>query len=161
MTLDQKRARAFGVLYLITFVTSIPALLLYQPVLDDPVGYIAGAGHDKQIFFDRRCGWPPAGHSRHGTQSEAAVASVESAQRSVTELLLGVASGAGVAVLPASVAKRPAMGGAQCKTDRGAGAELRRRPHLSLPGNPSAPLAPLARLMREPVSGPRRLAAVA
>jgi hypothetical protein len=36
---------------LITFVTSIPALLLYQPVLDDPVGYIAGAGHDNQIFL--------------------------------------------------------------------------------------------------------------
>jgi hypothetical protein len=51
MALDQKRARAFGVLYLITFVTSIPALALYQPVLDDPVGYIAGAGHDKQILF--------------------------------------------------------------------------------------------------------------
>src|SRR3954467_4155795 len=51
MTLDQKRARAFGVLYLITFLTSIPALLLYQPVLDDPVGYIAGAGHDKQVLF--------------------------------------------------------------------------------------------------------------
>src|SRR3954467_262746 len=51
MTLDQKRARAFGVLYLITFLTSIPALLLYQPVLDDPVGYIAGAGHDKRILF--------------------------------------------------------------------------------------------------------------
>ncbi len=51
MTLDQKRARAFGVLYLITFVTSIPALLLYQPVLDDPVGYIAGVGHDKRILF--------------------------------------------------------------------------------------------------------------
>src|SRR4051795_9925984 len=51
MTLDQKRARAFGVLYLITFVTSIPALLLYQPVLDDPLGYIAGAGHDKRILF--------------------------------------------------------------------------------------------------------------
>jgi hypothetical protein len=48
---DQKRARWFGVLYLITFVTSIPALLLYQPVLDDPVGYIAGAGHDKRILF--------------------------------------------------------------------------------------------------------------
>jgi Domain of unknown function (DUF4386) len=44
-------SRAFGVLYLITFVTSIPALLLYQPVLDDPVGYIAGAGHDKRIFL--------------------------------------------------------------------------------------------------------------
>ena len=51
MALDQKRARAFGVLYLITFVTSIPALLLYQPVLDDPVGYIAGAGHDNQILL--------------------------------------------------------------------------------------------------------------
>jgi hypothetical protein len=51
VSLDQKRARAFGVLYLITFVTSIPALLLYQPVLDDPVGYIAGAGHDKRVLF--------------------------------------------------------------------------------------------------------------
>jgi hypothetical protein len=51
MALDQKRARAFGVLYLITFVTSIPALLLFQPALDDPVGYIAGAGHDKRILF--------------------------------------------------------------------------------------------------------------
>jgi Domain of unknown function (DUF4386) len=51
VSLDQTRARWFGVLYLITFVTSIPALLLYQPVLDDPVGYIAGAGHDKRILF--------------------------------------------------------------------------------------------------------------
>src|SRR3954463_10002137 len=51
MSLDQKRARLFGVLFLITFVTSIPALALYQPVLDHPVGYIAGAGHDAQILF--------------------------------------------------------------------------------------------------------------
>src|SRR5215208_6406652 len=51
MTLDQKRARWFGVLYLITFATSIPALLLFQPVLDDPVGYITGGGHDKRILF--------------------------------------------------------------------------------------------------------------
>ena len=51
MSLDQKRARVFGVLFLITFVTSIPALLLYQPVLDDPVGYIAGAGQDNRIVF--------------------------------------------------------------------------------------------------------------
>jgi len=41
----------FGVLYLITFVTSIAALWLYQPVLDDPAGYIAGAGHDNRIFL--------------------------------------------------------------------------------------------------------------
>jgi hypothetical protein len=51
VSVDQKRARWFGVLYLITFVTSIPALALYQPVLDDPVGYVAGAGHDKQVLF--------------------------------------------------------------------------------------------------------------
>ncbi len=51
MSLDQKRARWFGVLYLITFVTSIPALLLYEPALRHPAAFIAGAGHDKQILF--------------------------------------------------------------------------------------------------------------
>jgi hypothetical protein len=51
VSLDQKRARVFGVLFLITFITSIPALALYQPVLDDPVGYIASGGQDNQIFF--------------------------------------------------------------------------------------------------------------
>src|ERR671936_272442 len=51
MTLDQKRARWFGVLYLITFVTSIPALLLYEPALRHPVGYIAGGGGDKRVLF--------------------------------------------------------------------------------------------------------------
>lgn len=48
---DQKRAHWFGVLYLITFVTSIPALWLYEPALRDPVGYIAGGGHDKRLLF--------------------------------------------------------------------------------------------------------------
>jgi hypothetical protein len=51
VSLDQRRARVFGVLYIITFITSIPALALYQPVLDDPVSYIAGAGQNGQIFF--------------------------------------------------------------------------------------------------------------
>lgn len=51
MLSDQQRARVFGVLYLITFATSIPALLLFQPVLDDPVSYIAGAGEDNRIVF--------------------------------------------------------------------------------------------------------------
>jgi hypothetical protein len=37
---------AAGVLFLITFITSIPAYALFQPVLDDPAGYIAGAGED-------------------------------------------------------------------------------------------------------------------
>jgi hypothetical protein len=51
MSLDQKRARWFGVLYLITFITSIPALWLYEPALRNPVSYIAGGGHDKRILF--------------------------------------------------------------------------------------------------------------
>ena len=51
MSLDQKRARWFGVLYLITFVTSIPALLLYETVLRHKLSYISGAGHDKQVLF--------------------------------------------------------------------------------------------------------------
>jgi Domain of unknown function (DUF4386) len=51
VSLDQKRARWFGVLYLITFVTSIPAALLYRPVLRHPVAYIAGTGHDTQILL--------------------------------------------------------------------------------------------------------------
>jgi Domain of unknown function (DUF4386) len=51
VSLDQKRARVFGVLYLITFITSIPALWLYEPVLRDPVAYIAGAGHDHRVLL--------------------------------------------------------------------------------------------------------------
>jgi hypothetical protein len=51
VSLDQKRARWFGVLYLITFATSIPALILYEDALRDPVGYIAGGGGDKKILL--------------------------------------------------------------------------------------------------------------
>ena len=51
MSRDQKRARAFGVLYLLTFATSITAALLYVPMLDHPVAFIAGAGDDTQVLF--------------------------------------------------------------------------------------------------------------
>jgi Domain of unknown function (DUF4386) len=47
---DQRAARIFGGLFIITFVTSILALALYQPVLDDPAGYIAGGGKDNEIY---------------------------------------------------------------------------------------------------------------
>ena len=47
----QTIARITGVLFLITFVTSIAALALFQPVLDDPVGYIAGGGADSRIHL--------------------------------------------------------------------------------------------------------------
>jgi hypothetical protein len=51
MSAHRRISLAFGVLYLITFATSIPALWLFQPVLDDPQGYIAGAGADNRIYF--------------------------------------------------------------------------------------------------------------
>src|SRR6476659_4426792 len=51
MALDQKRARWFGVLYLITFATSIPALALYEPALRHPVGFIAGSGNVNKIYL--------------------------------------------------------------------------------------------------------------
>jgi len=51
MTDDQKHARIFGVLFIITFITSIAALALFQSVLDDPAGYIAGGGKDNEIYL--------------------------------------------------------------------------------------------------------------
>jgi hypothetical protein len=51
MALDQKRARVFGVLFLITYVTSIPALLLYEPALRHPVAFVAGSGNVNKIYL--------------------------------------------------------------------------------------------------------------
>jgi hypothetical protein len=51
MSGERRISLAFGALYLITFITSISALILFQPVLDDPKGYIAGAGEDNRIYF--------------------------------------------------------------------------------------------------------------
>src|SRR6188508_2555662 len=48
---SQRIARIFGALFLLTFVTSIAALALFQSVLDDPAGYIAGGGKDSQIYL--------------------------------------------------------------------------------------------------------------
>ena len=51
MDADQRIARIFGVLFIMTFITSIAALALFQSVLDDPAGYIAGGGKDSQIYL--------------------------------------------------------------------------------------------------------------
>ena len=51
MAEDQRAGRIFGVLFIITFITSIGALALFQSVLDDPAGYIAGGGKDNQIYL--------------------------------------------------------------------------------------------------------------
>lgn len=46
----RKTALVAGVLYLITFISSIPALFLLDPVLSNP-DYILGAGADTQVTF--------------------------------------------------------------------------------------------------------------
>jgi len=51
VSLDQKRARWFGVLYLLTFLTSVPALLLYEPALRHPVAFVAGSGNVNKIYL--------------------------------------------------------------------------------------------------------------
>jgi hypothetical protein len=45
----RKTALVTGVLFLITFITSIPALILYGPVLND-ARYVLGGGADGRIF---------------------------------------------------------------------------------------------------------------
>jgi hypothetical protein len=56
MNHPQTIARVFGVLYLITFITSILAFFfLYAPVLNDP-NYIVGAGADTLAYYYRRRG---------------------------------------------------------------------------------------------------------
>jgi hypothetical protein len=49
VTSPRKIAVAAGVLYLVTHVTSVVGLLLYDPILND-AGYIIGAGHDTQVL---------------------------------------------------------------------------------------------------------------
>jgi hypothetical protein len=50
VTAPRKIATAAGVLYLVTHVTSIGALVLYAPVLND-AGYVVGAGPDTRVLL--------------------------------------------------------------------------------------------------------------
>ncbi|HWB69414.1 MAG TPA: DUF4386 domain-containing protein [Solirubrobacterales bacterium] len=45
---DRKTALAVGILFLATFVTSIPAVFLYHPLLDDP-SYLLNGGSDTGV----------------------------------------------------------------------------------------------------------------
>ncbi len=49
MDLTRKTALVVGVLFILTFVTSIAGALAYGPVLSDP-SYITGAGADSRVF---------------------------------------------------------------------------------------------------------------
>jgi hypothetical protein len=51
MAADQRNARIFGVLFVITFLTSIPAAFLFMPLLTDPAGWMAGDDPDTPILI--------------------------------------------------------------------------------------------------------------
>jgi hypothetical protein len=57
VSLDQKRARVFGVLFLITFVTSILALALYETVLRHPVPTSRVAGTTAKSSLGSSWSW--------------------------------------------------------------------------------------------------------
>ena len=50
MTASRNTARAVGVLFILTFITSIAGAIAYGPVLSDPA-YITGAGADTRVFL--------------------------------------------------------------------------------------------------------------
>jgi Domain of unknown function (DUF4386) len=47
---DQRHGRIFGVLFILTFVTSILAYILFQDILDDPAAYIGEDGKDNVMY---------------------------------------------------------------------------------------------------------------
>jgi hypothetical protein len=47
----RRHARVAGLLYLITFAASIPALPLIAPLIDDPAAYVLGPGQDTQVLW--------------------------------------------------------------------------------------------------------------
>ena len=49
MTLTRKTALAVGVLFILTFITSIAGVMIYGPVLSDP-NYITSSGADTRVF---------------------------------------------------------------------------------------------------------------
>jgi Domain of unknown function (DUF4386) len=46
----RQHARAAGIFYLLTFLSSIPALILLGPILDD-AGYVLGAGQENSVLW--------------------------------------------------------------------------------------------------------------
>ena len=52
MSSHRKIALVTGVFFIIAFIASIPALILYAPVLNDP-DYVTGAGADNRVSLGR------------------------------------------------------------------------------------------------------------
>jgi hypothetical protein len=50
MESDQRHARIFGVLFIVTFLTSIPAFFFLENALEDPASFIAGSAGQNQVY---------------------------------------------------------------------------------------------------------------
>ena len=48
---DQRHARIFGLLFILTFVTSILAYIIFQDILDDPAAYISEDGKNNVMYL--------------------------------------------------------------------------------------------------------------
>ena len=48
---DQRHGRIFGLLFILMFVTSILAYILFQDILDDPAAYISEDGKDNVMYL--------------------------------------------------------------------------------------------------------------
>jgi hypothetical protein len=48
---DQRHGHIFGLLFILTFVTSILAYILFQNILDDPAAYISEDGKDNVMYL--------------------------------------------------------------------------------------------------------------
>jgi hypothetical protein len=48
---DQRHGHIFGLLFILTFVTSILAYILFQDILDDPAAYISEDGKDNVMYL--------------------------------------------------------------------------------------------------------------
>ena len=84
MAEDQRNARIFGVLFIITFVTSIGALALFQSVLDDPAGTSPVAGRTA------RSTWAPSWSSSSSSRTSARpLCSTRSSRRQNEILAIG------------------------------------------------------------------------
>ncbi len=52
MSDDQRHGRIFGLLFIVTFITSIPAYLIFESILgDDPPGFVGGDGAMGWLYF--------------------------------------------------------------------------------------------------------------
>ena len=133
----RKTALVAGVLYLLTFISSIPAVFLQGPVLTDPNFIIGGAGADTQVrlgaLFDivnslTAIGTAVALYAVIKRQSQSfAIGFVSSRLFEGTVLMIGV-----ISILSIVTLQQPGATGAEAPAPCQHAADARHRPQLDL-----------------------------